>query len=236
MTPRRLLRSASSDAEARKVADDEGFDAVPLVRKDGLVREFWNRTTGKRTRLTIRNSTPHDAPVERLLPALGGHVAQFVFYRSEMVGLVDASDLNKPISCLAWLEPMLTLERYILDAVADRRIEDELQAAALGKAAKSTRAFQARAKNHDLMLPLLEYAQFPSLLRASRNLGITEVSDGEIESLNEVRKRAAHAGGAIIRDRSDCARLQEALALARSLASSISKHRRSKPKTILAQR
>ncbi|HAF15024.1 MAG TPA: hypothetical protein DCK93_20600 [Blastocatellia bacterium] len=146
-----------------------------------------------------------------------------------MVGLVDASDLNKPISCLAWLEPMLELERAILDLVADRGIGDEQQAVALGKAAISARSWQRKAQDHDLVLPLLEYAQFPSLLRASRSLEITKLSDDEIDLLNEVRKRAAHAGGAIIRDRSDCARLKQALGLARRVASSISKHRRSVP-------
>lgn len=226
MTPRRLLRHASTDVEAEQIAARYGFDAVPVVRKDGLVRDFWSRTAGQQRRITRRYSTPHDAPLERLLPALGGHIVQFVFYRSEMVGLVDASDLNKPISCLAWLEPMLELERAILDSVADRRIGDEQQATALGNAARSARAWQSKAKGHDLVLPLLEYALFPSLLRASRNLELTNLSDEEIDSLNEVRKRAAHAGGAIIRDRSDCARLEQALGLARRVASSISKRRR----------
>lgn len=226
MTPRRLLLHAQTDEEAYKVANREGFDAVPIIGKDGLFRDFWSQPDAQRIRITRRNRTPYDSAVERLLPALGGHLVQFVYYRSEMVGLVDASDLNKPISCLAWLEPMLTLERAILDTVAERKIDEEHQAKALGVAAASARSRQRKAKGHDLVLPLLEYAQFPSLLFASRNLGITTVSDEEIESLNQVRKRAAHAGGAIIRDRSDCVRLQEALTLARSVASRISRRPR----------
>jgi hypothetical protein len=46
-------------------------------------------------------------------------------------GLIDASDLNKPIARLVWLQPMLELERAILDAVRRRHIDDKSQADAL---------------------------------------------------------------------------------------------------------
>lgn len=143
-----------------------------------------------------------------------------------MVGLLDASDLNKPIACLAWLQPMLELERAILSVVADRKIDEQQQSAALGQQAKPTLRRQQKAKRHDLVLPLLEYAQFPSLLRASRNLDITSLSDEEISSLNEVRRRAAHgAGDVVIQDRSECSRLENTLELARKTAARIKGNR-----------
>src|SRR5688572_21166981 len=132
MTPRRLLRHARTDADAKRIADSDPFDAVPLIGKNGVVREFWSRSDGQRSRITRRHSTPHDKGVENLLPALGSHIVQFVFYRSELVGLLDASDLNKPIACLAWLQPMLELERATLSMVADRHIDDHQQSVALG--------------------------------------------------------------------------------------------------------
>lgn len=46
MTPRRLLKHAANDADAQ-AADRGGFDAVPLLRPDGLVREFWSRADRK---------------------------------------------------------------------------------------------------------------------------------------------------------------------------------------------
>jgi hypothetical protein len=226
MTPRRLLRHAKTEADAKKLADIELFDAVPLSGKNGVVREFWSRSDGQRSRISRRHSTSHDKGVETLLPALGSHIVQFVFYRSELVGLLDASDLNKPIACLAWLQPMLELERAILSVVADRNIDDHQQSVALGQQAKPTLRRQEKAKKHDLVLPLLEYAQFPSLLRASRNLNITSLSDDEISILNEVRRRAAHgAGDPVIQDRTDCMGLKEALELARKVASTITRRK-----------
>jgi hypothetical protein len=38
MTPRRLLKHAANEADAEAEADRGGFDAVPLLRRDGLVR------------------------------------------------------------------------------------------------------------------------------------------------------------------------------------------------------
>ncbi len=212
MTPRRLLRHARTDAEAQKLARKQSYDAIPIIRKDGLVREFWSRSDEQKIRITRRHSAQHNVPVERLLPVLGAHIVQFVYYRSEMVGLIDASDLNKPRACLAWLEPMLELERAILDVVVDQKINDKEQEKALGNAAKAT-------------LPLLEYAQFHPLLQAARSLMIISLSNDEIIDMNKVRRRSAHAGGGVIQDRSDCLRLKKTLVLARKVASSISRRR-----------
>lgn len=225
MTPRRLLKHATNDEEAEKLARDGRFDSVPFLTGSGLVREFWSRAASRRLPITPRHRTAHDAPVERLLRVLGKHIVQFVFYRSEMVGLIDASDLNKPRASLAWLEPMLELERSILDVVRERKIEDKDQEKALGVAAKKTLSRQRKAQKHDLMLPLLEYAQFPDLLLASRSLMIIHLSDDEIDQLNTVRVRAAHAGGSVIQDRSDCEQLKQTLELARRVALSVSGRR-----------
>ncbi|HEY4934495.1 MAG TPA: hypothetical protein VII23_23255 [Terriglobales bacterium] len=129
--------------------------------------------------------------------------------------MIDASDLNRPIARLVWLGPMLELERAILDAVRHLKIDDDRQYKALGRAGADTRKKQKKAQQHDLGMPLLEYAAFPSLLHASVRLEIDQLSDSEIAELNCVRKRAAHgAGGAIISDRRDCERVNRALEIA----------------------
>jgi hypothetical protein len=42
-----------------------------------------------------------------------------VHYRSEVVGLIDASDLNRPTARIAWLQPMLELEGQSLTRYGD---------------------------------------------------------------------------------------------------------------------
>jgi len=219
MTPRRLLKLAFSDDEARAVADDLGFDAVPVLRPDGSVREFWSRADRARVRIIGSHKVPHDSAIERLLPALGEHVAQFVYYRCEMVGLIDASDLNKPIARMAWLHPMVELERAILDVVRHLKIDDQSQAEALRNQASATRKRQKTAGRHNLEMPLLEYAQFGALLNAAVHLQIVQLSEHEIAELNEFRKCAAHGAiNAVIGERSDCSRLNRVLKTARSAA------------------
>ncbi len=221
MTPRRLLKLAVNDAGAQAAADHGGFDAVPILRRDGSVREFWSRVDRKRMRITRKHSIPHDSTVERLLPALGAHIVQFVYYHSEMVGLIDASDLNKPLGRMAWLLPMVELERAILDAVRDRKIDDKRQADALLNQAKPTSNRRKKAKQHNLEMPLLEYAQFQALLYAAVRLEIIQLSEQDIAELNKFRKRAAHGAiHTVIDDRSDCDRLTRALKVARAAAQS----------------
>lgn len=183
MTPRKLLRQRSRDADAEKVAAAMGFDDIPISRTDGKILEFWSRTDRRRIRIRSAHRTAHDASVESLLAPLGAHVIQFVSYRSEVVGLIDASDLNKPIARIAWLYPMLELERAPLDAARTLKISEVEQAAALGKHATIARQRQASAKRHDLEMPLLEYAQFPNLLRAGRQLGLLDLDDSSIGEL-----------------------------------------------------
>jgi hypothetical protein len=221
MTSRRHLRHALDDAEAARVSDKEEFDAIPIIDLNGLVREFWSRAI--RGRVPIRNAhrISHDTSIEKLLPALGQHIVQFVYYRSEMVGLVDASDLNKPLARIVWLHPMLELERAILDASLARGISEAEQKMALGKAAKSAVNRREKAKRHDLVLPLLGYAQFQELLRASSALGLVELDNDDILELSRVRNRAAHSGDAIVEDREDCARIGQALTRARKAKSQV---------------
>jgi transposase len=218
MTPRNLLKFALSDIQAEKLATTLGFDAVPISRVDGRIREFWSAVEQRRLRIGSAHRTPHDSVIEAVLPRLGDHIIQFVHYRSEVVGLIDASDLNRPTARIAWLQPMLELERAVLDAVRRRGISEDEQAAALGKHAKAARTRQAKARRERLDLPLLEYAQFGNLLAAARTLKLVEIDDASIDRLNEVRKRAAHSGDLVVENRGDCSRLLSTLKLARSYA------------------
>ena len=218
MTPRKLLYLGRRDADAEKVAAAKGFDAIPISRPDGKILEFWSRTDKRRIRIRRAHRTAHDTSIESLLVPLGQHMIQFVCYRSEVVGLIDASDLNKPIARIAWLHPMLELERSLLDAARMFKITDGEQAAALDKHATVARKRQASAKRHDLEMPLLEYAQFADLLRAGRRLGLLDLDDSAINGLNAVRKRAAHSGDVVVENRGECARLSGALAIARKAA------------------
>lgn len=230
MTPRKLLQLRRHDADAEKVAVAMGFDAIPISRSDGKILEFWSRADRRRVRIRRAHRTAHDTSIEALLTPLGAHEIQFVCYRAEVVGLIDASDLNKPIARIAWLHPMLELERSLLDAARMLKITDEKQAEALGTHTTVARRRQERAKRQDLEMPLLEYAGFPELLYAGRYLGLLDLDDSAIRELNAVRTRAAHSGDIVVENRGQCARIERALAVARKAArqTQILRHRKLK--------
>lgn len=176
MTPRRQLQHASTDATASAIAKAGNFDAVPITGRDGRVCEFWSRQLERRISIRSRNLVPHDCPILDLLPVVAVHPGQFVHYRLEIVGLVDASDLNKPLARLAYLQRMLELERAILDSVRFLGVSDVEQAAAIGGHAKKAQTRQRTAARGNLLLPLLDYVEFPVLLEASRYFGITKLT------------------------------------------------------------
>lgn len=230
MTARNLLHYRASDFAAGNLANEMGFDAVPISRSDGRLLEFWSRPDRCRVRIARVYRTPHDAPIESLLAPLGKHIVRFVYYRSEVVGLIDASDLNKPLARIAWLHPMLELERSLLDAARALNISDDEQAKALGDHAAAARQRQVLARRKDLDLPLLDYAMFSHLLRAGRLLELVDLDAPAINELNDLRRRAAHSGDVVITDRTDCRRLGELLALAREAAQHVQARTRRRPK------
>jgi len=221
MTPRNLLEHRRNDVDAAAVASDMGFDAIPISRLNGRVLEFWSQADQQRVRICQKHHTAHDAPIESLLSPLGAHVVQFIYYRTEVVGLIDASDLNKPIARIAWLHPMLELERSLLDAARRFKIPEEDQAHALHGDAKGARKLQTDAKREGLELPLLGYALFKNLLQAGQRLGLFEIDDSTIKELNDVRNHAAHSGHVVVENREACGRLSGTLKIARKMARDI---------------
>ena len=71
MTPRRLLKHAVDDDTAQAAARNGGFDAIPILYKDGSVHEFWSRADRKRMRITRHHRISHDSTVERRAVKLG---------------------------------------------------------------------------------------------------------------------------------------------------------------------
>jgi hypothetical protein len=60
--------------------------------------------------------------------------SEYQFDSGAILSAFDASDLNRPVARIAWLQPMLELERALLDAVRRLEISDDQQATALGLA------------------------------------------------------------------------------------------------------
>jgi hypothetical protein len=133
MTPRSALRIVESGnlRSAYRIAVKEDFDAVPIVER-GTIRRFWSRGEGGPVRIAGRNRVSHDAPIENLLPRFKADGVQFVYYRTEVVGLVDVSDLNKPLARLVWLHPILECEQGIVERTVKQRHDDNDIARILG--------------------------------------------------------------------------------------------------------
>lgn len=219
MTPRSMLKVVGDNEteHAPKVAKKEKFDAIPVIRR-GAITKYWDRRKDKILPITNRHRVPHDASVVDVLPRLNEHLIQFVCYRSEVVGLVDLSDFNKPLGRLPWLLPMLECEQLIMTKADAKGFTDEQIVTALGKdAEKSARNRRERAQREDLAIPLLAFAQFSEILNAADQLGIVEIESTEIDLLVKLRNRLAHAGRNLIEERSDGERLLDALKICRRI-------------------
>lgn len=180
MTPRSVLRSVEDGdfVLAQKIADKEKFDANPIIER-GAIRRYWSREQQNTVRITSRNRVSHDTAIEKLLPRFKADGVQFVFYRTEAVGLVDMSDLNKPLGRMVWLRPMLDCEQKIIEQTIKRDYEDADILRVLGTAARPISSRQRKSLQHNLKLPLLSFAYFREVLRAGLGLGMISVTEAD---------------------------------------------------------
>ena len=173
------------------LAGENDFEVIPIVN-EGHIRTFWRRKTRRVHAITTRHRVQYFADVGSLLGRLVSREAQFVCYGDEVVGLVDLSDLNRPLARLVWLHPILELEHAIFSRMSKRGISDEIVRQALGSSAKKAEERQSKARKQDLSLPLVAFLQFPHVLKAAQGLNIVSVTSDEIRLLNDVRRRSAH--------------------------------------------
>lgn len=218
MTPRSLFICVDQQApdRAAQIAEGNNFDAVPLLC-GGEIRKYWSQAEKRCLPITKRHRVAHDTPIEHVLPRLNSHPVQFVYYRSEIVGLVDISDFNKPLAKLAWLRQILELEQSLLTRVAVSKLSEEAVIEALGPSAERTKDRQRQAHRENLDLPLLTFAQFGDILKATTKLGMIQLADDEIKRLNNLRNRLAHGARTLIEKRSDATELMWALHTCRRL-------------------
>jgi hypothetical protein len=217
MTPRSLLVTVAEDAldEAARLAEEFQFDVVPIVAH-GRIGSFWSCAARRIVPITGRHRAPHDESVERILPRLADHLVQFVFFRDEVVGLIDRSDLNRPVARLVVLRPLLECEQAILLAARARGISEESVADALGtKVAAEARRRRQRARREDLEVPLLEFVGFRDGLRAAVKLQLVALSEPDVDRLAEVRNRSAHGSLRLVEQADDLRELLWALGACR---------------------
>lgn len=203
MTPRRMLRVVDDNAwgRAARIAEAERFEAIPILRR-GAITRYWSRSEARVKPVTMRHRVQHDDSIERVLPRLAQQLVQFVCYRSEVVGLVDLSDLNRPLARLMMLRPILECEQAILQTCRALRLSDETIERIVDRGAVgNARRRQRRAGREDLDVPLLEFMEFPYVLKVGAALGLVSIDAAEVQRLTTIRNRSAHAGLVLVEQR-----------------------------------
>lgn len=205
MTPRSMLTVVvESDVNrARGLADANRFEAIPIVR-EGKIVGFWSRSGTRVKPITPRHRVQYDGSVDWVLPRLTDHLVQFVYYGDEVVGLVDLSDLNKPLARLIVLRPLLECEQAISLMARAQRVTDDQIATILnpGVIAQAQRR-KRKAAREDLEVPLLEFVEFRHVLEAGVALGLLAISETDIERLVRIRNRSAHGVLSLVEGQDD---------------------------------
>lgn len=214
MTPRSLLRTVSHRNldGASAIAKRENFDAIPVSKDDKIVG-FWSILDQKRHPLTSDHLVAHDQPVGGVLDRLVGHGVQFVSYRDQIVGLVDLSDLNKPLARVIVAQPLLAVEQLIVTAFRERPLSDRRLVAILGDdkiVAAADRRASTRRENLDA--PLVEFLHFGDILRIAAEVGLISTTKHEINRLNRTRNQVLHPAHRLVAERRDGDRLIWAMA------------------------
>jgi hypothetical protein len=204
MTPRSLFKCANEGEtlRAQQIAEKYQFDSVPFLQK-GAIRKYWSQEDKKVVQIGGRHRILHDTPIEAAVSRLAAHMIQFVYYRTEIVGIIDLSDLNKPVARLTWLRPLLECEQAILMRSEQQGLTEERIRDALGRAAKDAQQFKQRAAQRDLLMPLLGFALFRDILKVAVKLEFIELSEHDILRLNRIRNRSAHVGQPLIEKKNE---------------------------------
>lgn len=221
MTPRSLFVCVDEQEShmAAEVADEKNFDVVPLLSR-GEIRTYWSRASDRLLPITKRHRVSHDTAIEEVVPRLNDQLVQFVHYRSQIVGLVDVSDLNKPLARLVWMRPILECEQTLLNRIQGGNFTEVEVIEALGHAAANARRRQRHAARENLDLPLLSFAHLSDILKTAAILKVIRLTDGEIKRLNNLRNRLAHGCRELIEKRSDGEELLWALEACRRILAS----------------
>ena len=214
MTPRSLLRTVSQKnlRGASAIAKREQFDVIPISKDDKIVG-FWNSLDRETHALTSDHLVAHDQPVGRILDRLVGQGVQFVSYRDQIVGLVDLSDLNKPLARVTMAQPLLAIEQLIVTEFRARRVSDRRLSAIIGDekiAAAAERRASGRRENLDA--PLAEFLYFGDILRVAAHIGLIPTKGRDINRLNHVRNQVLHPAHRLVAVRRDGDRLIWAIA------------------------
>jgi hypothetical protein len=223
MTPRSILVGVPVEraSDAARLAEHHDFEAIPILRDCNIIG-FWSRSSGGTKRIVADHRVDHSEDVERVLRRLAQHVIQFVHYRGQIVGLVDLSDLNRPIARLVFLTPMLECEQAIHLAVRARQLsEDRVREALGGHASRAADRRRRAAARQDLNAPLLEFALFSEVLRAAVNLELASIGQEELKLLSDLRNRSAHAARTLVERQTDTADLIRALELCRRITKAL---------------
>ncbi len=191
MTPRSLFLSVPRQhlGHAPKLAEENGFTTIPII-DGGIICSYWSQTGRRELPITRRLKVAHDLPLVAALPRLMRTTTHFVYYDHELVGLVNLSDLNKPLGRLPWLHLLLDVEQRILEASI--HLPKDSVATALGRPAARARQLQAKARANDVDLPLLSFALFSQVLQAAIRLKLIDLSPEEAGRMTKMRNRLAH--------------------------------------------
>jgi hypothetical protein len=191
MTPRSLFLSVPKGQldQASKLAEENGFTAIPIV-DGGVVSCYWSQPASRELPITRRLKVTHDLPLMAALPRLMAAATHFVYYDRELIGLINLSDLNKPLGRLPWLHLLLDVEQRILEASI--HLSQDSVEIALGKAAGRTKKRQANARANDVHLSLLSFAQFSDALQAAIRLNLIDMSIEGAARMTKMRNRLAH--------------------------------------------
>jgi len=195
--------STGQERKAKNIAEKKDYDAIPII-DHGSIRRYWSKEQLDSVRITRYHRISHDRPIAITLPRLKAHGVQFVYYRTEVVGLIDVSDLNKPLARIVWLHPIVECEQRIIERAVKSGIEDAQIENALPGHARTARKHQRKALEQNLKLPLLSFLHFREVLRAGVEFGIITLSRDEIVKLNDLRNRTAHSGRSLIENKGHC--------------------------------
>jgi hypothetical protein len=210
MTPVKQLRRADTLGDAKPLFEE--FDVVPCPRS-GEITGFFQRGFDEMQPIEPEHLISESAPLVSLPALLETRRFFFILAGTKIIGYVHYSDLNKPITKIPFYALYQAIERGLWDDANHRITEAMLERIFSPQEVKEFLKKRADHLQENSDLDWTGVFHFHQIIKISRLLGLTHITDADIARLKEIRNRVAHSDRNLVEEFEDVEKLAKAKSL-----------------------
>lgn len=221
MVPAADLLCAEDSADATDLlAANPDFDVIP-IRNGGVLTAFLSRGATTPTAIGVHDLVSESTSILDTVDLLVRRPCLFVLVKSQVLGYVHFSDLNRSIVKLPFFVLLEAVERHLCDGLRSQINLPLLRATLSPSRLSGVQSKLERLQRSSSNLHLVSLLYFSELLSCATRLKAIRPTPVEQEALSQIRNLVAHSSsGQLVEAHGQVARLSSARDLCYSILGS----------------